>query len=539
MAEPTRTAVPFEADAELLYSQAPFGYVSTDTDWVILRANGTFAEIVGIRPDRLIGRKLGSLLAPGSRARHATIDAPLLAREHRIDEVSSAMLHVDGSQHRVLMTSVLQPSDGDHPDVIRTSVLLRRDRREPDRQLRIAQRQARAADERLHLLQQAVATLAGAKSLAEVVVGMEKAAKDAGLASAELWLPRADGNLGRMRIEGDDVRTEVALLSDEAIALSFRNGTTIAANEQQIIVSPVGPPQQPLGVMVLDRGNGVINVDSAGENVAARDRNMLTAVGHEVGQALLRAELNVQREWFLGAAAHDLRNPVTLVIGFASTLARQAEDRLLDSDRKMLATIVEAGERMSALIDDLLDFVATEAGTISLDLRTVDLLSLVDAVLERHAAAAAAKQITVKRQSTLDRPQVRVDERRIGQVLENLVSNAVKFSPPGSTVTIAVSKEERRALIEVRDDGPGIPEEELPDIFKAFHRASNRPTAGEGSTGLGLSIAKNIIEAHGGTIAVASVVGGGTTFRCRLPLLGSGDSQPDARASAEGTAVRQ
>jgi signal transduction histidine kinase len=116
-------------------------------------------------------------------------------------------------------------------------------------------------------------------------------------------------------------------------------------------------------------------------------------------------------------------------------------------------------------------------------------------------------------------PTVEADPRKIEQVMENLLSNAIKFSPPGTTVTMTLIPMGAQVRIEVRDQGPGIPEAEQGKLFQPFQRTSVKPTGGEESSGLGLAIARRIVEAHGGRIGVESVVGSGSTFFVNLPLL--------------------
>jgi len=171
------------------------------------------------------------------------------------------------------------------------------------------------------------------------------------------------------------------------------------------------------------------------------------------------------------------------------------------------------------LIENLLDFSAIESGRLELKFQTVNLHKFFHTYQSMTKPLAEKKQIALKLKIEADLPNIIVDSDRIMQVLDNLVTNAIKFSYPNTTVTISARKINGNVEISVADQGQGIPEDEISKIFKEFSKASVRPTAGEKSTGLGLAIAKKIIEAHQGTISVASEVGKGTTFTIVMPLI--------------------
>jgi two-component system sensor histidine kinase/response regulator len=231
------------------------------------------------------------------------------------------------------------------------------------------------------------------------------------------------------------------------------------------------------------------------------------------------AHLNELKNHFIGIAAHDLRTPLTAVIGYSDLMRfHQEEDgRGNAEDREMLEAIGRSGRFMLRLVDDLLDIAAIEAGSVRLDPEPTDLRALARRNVELNAAVAAHKGIGVDLATDGQPLWARVDAVKLEQVLSNLVGNAVKFSPSGSRVRVRLGRREQWATIAVEDDGPGIPARDLERIFEPFQTAGVKGTAGEKSTGLGLAIVKKLVTAHGGEIRARSEVGRGTSIEVSLP----------------------
>ena len=225
-------------------------------------------------------------------------------------------------------------------------------------------------------------------------------------------------------------------------------------------------------------------------------------------------DLNKEKTEFMGIAAHDLKNPLTVIMG-SSEMMRGIDDPGLF--REMAEMILSASRRMHNLIRDLLDANAIEEGRYSSKFETCDLSPLVTEIVEQNRYAAKKKQIEfrVGLQKGLN---VRTDAAGTLQILDNLISNAVKYSPQNSTVYVHLLPEQDFALVRVRDEGPGISEEDQKKLFRKYCRLTARPTGGESSTGLGLSIAKRLAQALGGDILCHSTIGAGSTFTFRLPL---------------------
>ena len=229
-------------------------------------------------------------------------------------------------------------------------------------------------------------------------------------------------------------------------------------------------------------------------------------------------ELNELKNKFLGIAAHDLRNPISVVKGYVAIFLGDLLGEIPPQQRTILQKMNKACENMLTLIDDLLDVSAIESGNLNLEKKSVDLADYLRECHTTNAMLAQAKSIELNLSLESELPKVRIDPNRMGQVINNLVANAIKFSHPDTAITLGARAKTKEVEVFVSDQGQGIPEEDMPKMFKEFARASVRPTAGERSTGLGLAISKKIVEAHGGRIRVHSEVGAGSTFSFTLPI---------------------
>jgi signal transduction histidine kinase len=220
------------------------------------------------------------------------------------------------------------------------------------------------------------------------------------------------------------------------------------------------------------------------------------------------------KEDFISAAAHDLKTPLTTLVAQAQFLERRAETQpSAPADLIGIRRIVRESKRLSSLVLELLDASRLEQGKLVGEREPVDLVELAREVA--HRDGYQGRRVTV----SADAPVIgSYDPRRIGQVIENLVENAVKYSPEESEVLIGIAQLNGQALIDVSDEGIGIPPDDLPQIFERFHRASNVNDRRFAGMGLGLFICKGIVEQHGGRIWVESRVGAGSTFHVALPV---------------------
>jgi len=228
-------------------------------------------------------------------------------------------------------------------------------------------------------------------------------------------------------------------------------------------------------------------------------------------------KLNDQKNKFLGMAAHDLRNPIGGILGYSEMLL---EGELSEDDQAMVSRIQQSSQFMLRLLNDLLDISQIESGKLDLKLESTDIAALVTQNVELNRIIAAKKNIKVALTATAGLPRLQVDPSKVEQVLSNLISNGIKYSFPDTTVSVSVEARDPDVLICVRDQGQGIPADELGKVFQEFQKTSVKSTAGEKSTGLGLAIVQKIVEGHGGRIGVESEVGKGSMFFFTLPLGG-------------------
>ncbi|HEY4563829.1 MAG TPA: hybrid sensor histidine kinase/response regulator [Thermoanaerobaculia bacterium] len=233
----------------------------------------------------------------------------------------------------------------------------------------------------------------------------------------------------------------------------------------------------------------------------------------------LAEEANRAKDEFIAMVSHELRNPLNAMLGWVTLL----NSGKLDTEAQGRAlTIIERNARAQAqLIDDLLDIARVASGNLRLDLRPVDLAQVVEKALDAMYPAAEAKSIAVT--ADLERPleMAAGDPDRLHQVVANLFSNAVKFTPDGGAIAVSLKRDGEEARIAVRDSGDGISAAFLPHVFERFRQGEEGPGRRQGGLGLGLAIARHIVEGHGGTIRVDSPgEGQGATFTVSLPLQG-------------------
>ena len=228
---------------------------------------------------------------------------------------------------------------------------------------------------------------------------------------------------------------------------------------------------------------------------------------------------NSAKNKLLGMVAHDLRNPLATVRGLAEFLRDDGQAGKLTLDQiDLVENIYSVSQSMLEMVNELLDTSVIEAGELKIHPQPVSLAGLLERSVTLNNINAAKKGSRIHLQ-TVDLPaQLNVDGPKIKQVVDNLITNAIKFSPPNSSVRVEASQTPTDCTIAVLDDGPGIPENEKHKLFKDFGRTSVTPTAGEKSTGLGLAICRKIVEAHGGSIRADNRPGGGCTFLFSLPL---------------------
>jgi signal transduction histidine kinase len=228
-------------------------------------------------------------------------------------------------------------------------------------------------------------------------------------------------------------------------------------------------------------------------------------------------ELDRMKDAFLSMVTHELRTPLTVIAGTTEMFEAGVYGALTDEQAEMIRQIAQQADRLRRLVNDLLDLSKMEARMIELRRGWLDPHSLVAATIGQLATVAAQAGVILRNQVGHDLPEVNCDGQRVEQVLANLISNAIKFTPSGGQVTISAEIRPDVIRFIVADTGRGIPAEALPRVFDKFFQAQPGTESGTRGTGLGLAIVKHIVELHGGQVGAESERGEGSRFCFSLP----------------------
>jgi two-component system, sensor histidine kinase and response regulator len=229
------------------------------------------------------------------------------------------------------------------------------------------------------------------------------------------------------------------------------------------------------------------------------------------------AELNDLKNKFLGMASHDLRNPIAAIQGFSNLLLDHGKTLPEETKEEFLQSIHKASQNMLTLLEDLLNISIIESGKLDLHFQRSSLKQLVEERVRMYQVMAERKNLTTHLDIG-ELPEFAFDPNRISQVIDNLLTNAIKFSPAGKEIYIWLEAKDNRAKFSVRDQGPGISPEDQDKLFKHFQKLKAKPTGNETSHGLGLAIAQKMVEAHKGHITVESNPPSGATFSFEIPM---------------------
>jgi signal transduction histidine kinase len=292
--------------------------------------------------------------------------------------------------------------------------------------------------------------------------------------------------------------------------------------------------QMAVPISYQDRVQAVISLESVHPDAfSQRDLDFVTRLADHAAIAIQNARLyyqaqaaNQAKTEFMSIASHELKIPMTSIKGYAKLLTLGAGGALTERQNEFLEIISANVDRMDRLVADLLDVSRIEAGRLRLDMGPVDLRQVIDTVIQSVKTQIEAKQLTLEVKIPPTLPSVWGDQGRLVQVLNNLVSNAYKYTPNGGHIQIAVDGQTDTAssgqlAISVRDSGVGISPEDQQRLFTKFFRADDPRVREVPGTGLGLSITKSLVETHGGRIWFESELGHGTTFTFTLPIMSS------------------
>jgi PAS domain S-box-containing protein len=516
-----------------LYDFAPIGYCTLDTRGIVREANLTAELLLGSPRDRLIGRSLSSLVSTDmdqlrehlrrcaaengrvttdltwSTARHGTVEAQL---------VSTSMTTDTGEVW------------------FRTALLDVTTLRESERRLRFlsdaGDSLARSFDYQAALsevMRLAVPLLSDLcvldvmddnETMQRMEVCFADAVKQAQLAeSLKCFAPQVDWHTPEANVVASGqpfLVREITAEMTETLAHDGEHARLLAQiGLRSLMVVPLVARGHTLGVLSFATAE-------SGRTYAANDFAFAESVAQRVAIALdnsrlyLQAQRAVQaRDAVLAVVSHDLRNPLTTIMMSAAELVDRpvALERRTEA-RRSTDAIRHAAHAMNRLIGDLVDIVSLEAGHLAMNRRDVSSSALLADTLEMMRPLADKARVVLTVEAPADDATVRCDRERIIQVLSNIVANAIKFTSAGGAVKLRGAWQGDEVAFVVSDNGPGIPEQELPHVFDRFWQSTKTAHLG---LGLGLSIAKGIAEAHGGRIHAESGVGVGSTFLLSLP----------------------
>jgi len=309
------------------------------------------------------------------------------------------------------------------------------------------------------------------------------------------------GAIGRFLLWGALIAIAIALLL-----------TYFVANRISSPIKTLATAARKLGQGDLSQRVTIKETDEIGE---------LAEAFNSMADGLERDE--TLRRNMVADTAHELRTPLTNIRGYLEAV----QEGLKQPDAELLRSLDEEAATLSRLVNDLQELSLAEAGELKLNFQIENVAALVGPAVAAAGSQAARKQVSLTSQLPPALPPVSVDRQRIGQVLRNLLDNAIAHTPPGGSIAVSAEKQANTVKISVSDTGEGIPPEDLPNIFERFYRVDKSRTRATGGSGLGLTIARRLVEAHGGTIEAKSEPGKGSRFSFTIPAAAEAASNQD------------
>ncbi|MFY9825039.1 MAG: CHASE3 domain-containing protein [Thermoanaerobaculia bacterium] len=353
------------------------------------------------------------------------------------------------------------------------------------------------------------------------------------------WLP--DEATGRPLAEVFHiVDEETRKPAEDPVEKAIRLGITVGLANHTVLISRDGreTPIEDSAAPIKGADGKVLGVVLVFRDVSERrgfEREQARLAESERMARIQAEEANRSKDEFLATVSHELRNPLNAIAGWTVILRSGPADTQACLHA---AEVIERNARaLTRIVEDILDVSRIVTGKLHIEPRETELTPVVRAAVDAVRPAAEAKQIRIETDLAPAGP-VWGDPDRLQQVIWNLVSNAVKFTPKGGKIEVRLHRADSQVEIVVSDDGPGIPEDLLPQVFDRFRQADSSSTRRHGGLGLGLAIVRHLVELHGGTVAVASDgPGRGTTFTVSLPVRTLGSGRPAAKESTETSAA--
>jgi GAF domain-containing protein/anti-sigma regulatory factor (Ser/Thr protein kinase) len=322
--------------------------------------------------------------------------------------------------------------------------------------------------------------------------------------------------LERVPVQVDDIRTTNAysgVLREIIDRSELRAVLVVPMLREGRVVGTLSVSRKTTGSYPLEVAE-LLQTVAAQSTLAIQNARLFRQIERKSRELLIASQHKSQ---FLANMSHELRTPLNAILGYTELIVDKIYGDVPEQISEVLERVQKSGRHLLALINEVLDLSKIEAGQLTLELSEYSFNDVAQAVVSAVGSLAAEKQLLLSVNVAADLPVGRGDERRITQVLLNLVGNAIKFTEKGE-VAVRVSASAGTFLVAVRDTGPGIREEDRQRIFEEFQQSDSSPTKTKGGTGLGLAIAKRIVEMHGGRIWVDSSLGHGSTFFVSLPV---------------------
>ena len=261
------------------------------------------------------------------------------------------------------------------------------------------------------------------------------------------------------------------------------------------------------------------NQDEAMYDELTKVNNELSNLQREFAKKNVElTKANELKNQFIGMAAHDLRNPLNIILSYIEFMINDSKNLSIKKHEEFLREIYSSSEFMLKLVEDILDVSKIESGKIELHFEKIDIVSLLKRNIRLNNFFAAKKRIKINFNSSLTKKIIEIDSKRMEQVFNNLIGNSIKYSFQDSEINVGIYEEDNSIIVSIKDTGLGIEEDMLNKIFDPFQTAKIPGTAGEKNSGLGLAIVKKIIDGHKGYIWVESKLGKGSEFFCKLPI---------------------